>query len=121
MTGNEDSKQDLFNEPDEMEEPFSPLEVEIGEDFASKNPDVVKELSKHQLLYSIGGLILGVVCMIGGIVLFLNGVTGATSWTAKLLGAESQFSDAAPGAVLFIVGLFIVLITKYVFNVKKNA
>lgn len=121
MADNEESKHDHFNELDEMEETYIPMEVELGEDFASKNPDVVTELSKHQLLYSIAGLILGTVCMLGGIVLFLNGVTGSTSWTAKFLGAESQLSDAAPGAVLFIVGLFIVLITKYVFKVKKNA
>lgn len=121
MADNEESKHDHFNELDEMEETFVPLQVELGENFASKNPEIVKELSKHQLLYSIAGLIVGAGCMLGGIVLFLNGVTGSTSWTAKLLGAESQLSDAAPGAVLFIVGLFIVLITKYVFNVKKNA
>jgi len=121
MADNEESKHDHFNEPNEMEETYTPMQVNIDEDFASKNPEVVKELSKHQLLYSMAGLILGAGCMLGGIVLFLNGVTGSTSWTAKLLGAESQLSDAAPGAVLFIVGLFIVLITKYAFNVKKNA
>ena len=121
MADNEESKHDHFNEPDEMEKPYLPFQVDVDEDFACKNPEVVTELSKHQLLYSIAGLIVGAGCMLGGIVLFLNGVTGSTSWTAKLLGAESQLSDAAPGAVLFIVGLFIVLITKYVFNVKKNA
>ena len=34
-------------------------------------------------------------------------------WTAKFLGASSQILDAAPGAVLFIVGLFIVFVTRY--------
>jgi len=121
MTDNEDSKHDQLDLPEEMEENYIPMQVELDEDFASKNPCVVTELSKHQLLYSIAGLILGGVCMLGGIVLFLNGVTGSTSWTAKLLGAESQLSDAAPGAVLFIVGLLVVLTTKYAFNVKKNA
>lgn len=121
MPDNEESKHDQLGVPDEMEETYIPMQVELGEDFASKNPGVVTKLSKHQLLYSIAGLILGGVCMLGGIILFLNGVTGSTSWTAKLLGTESQLSDAAPGAVLFIVGMFIVLITKYAFNVKKNA
>jgi len=120
MADNDESKHDHCNGPDEMEETFIPMQVDVGEDFACKNPEVVTELSKHQLLYSMAGLIVGAGCMLGGIVLFLNGVTGSTSWTAKLLGAESQLSDAAPGAVLFIVGVFVVLITKYAFSVKKN-
>ncbi|HKX83235.1 MAG TPA: hypothetical protein VJL58_03355, partial [Pyrinomonadaceae bacterium] len=51
-------------------------------------------------------------CIVGGVVLGLNGVAGSTSWTAKLLGMESSINDAAPGVVLFIVGLFIVYATK---------
>lgn len=67
----------------------------------------------YQLIYSLSGLALGLSCVIGGIVLFLHGVTGATSWTAKFIGAESQITDAAPGAVLFIVGLFVVWVTRF--------
>lgn len=73
----------------------------------------VEKLSKHHLIYSILGLVLGLVCVIGGVVLFLAGVTGKMSWTAKFLGASSQILDAAPGAVLFIVGLFVVFVTRY--------
>jgi hypothetical protein len=75
-------------------------------------------LAKFQLIYSTIALVLGLVCIVGGIVLFLNGVAGATSWTASVLGAESKISDAAPGAVLFVVGLFIVYITRYRFKHK---
>jgi archaellum biogenesis protein FlaJ (TadC family) len=77
------------------------------------NDNLVYRVSKHQLVYSILGLILGLVCIIGGVLLFLAGVTGAMSWTAKFLGASSEIFDAAPGAVLFIVGLFVVFITRY--------
>lgn len=93
-------------------------QLEVPTSFANRHPDHVERLSKHQLIYSIAGLILGLVCILGGVALFINGVSGSTSWTAKILGAESQVSDAAPGAVLFIVGLFIVLITRYVLKVK---
>jgi len=91
----------------------------IDRDFAAKQPEAVKKLSKHQLIYSVAGLLLGFVCIIGGIVLFLNGLVGSTSWTAKFFGAESNLNDGAPGAVLFIVGLFIVLITRYTLKVKN--
>jgi hypothetical protein len=48
-----------------------------------------------------------------GILLFLRGVTGSASWTAKLIGAESKLSDAAPGVVLFVVGGLIVFVTRF--------
>ena len=70
-------------------------------------------IARYRLIYSLGGLILGLACILGGIVLFLRGVSGATSWTAKLLGAESNITDAAPGAILFIVGLFLVVTTRF--------
>ncbi len=86
--------------------------------FASRNRELVTTPSKHQLVYSIAGLVLGLACVIGGLVLFLFGVTGSTSWTARFLGAKSQITDAAPGAVLFIVGLFTVFFTRYVLTVR---
>ena len=63
---------------------------------------------RYKFIYSMTGLFLGLVSMLGGIVLFLNGVAGSTSWTAKILGNESTISDAAPGAILFVVGLFVI-------------
>ena len=86
---------------------------------AMKDPDAWKRISLFQLIYSLCGLILGLVCIIGGIILFLHGITGSTSWTAKLLGAESEISDAAPGAVLFIVGLFVVLVTRFTAKARR--
>lgn len=94
-------------------------QVEIPTDFAGTHPETVEVLSKHHLIYSMAGLGLGLACVVGGIVLFMNGIVGSTSWTARFLGAESTINDAAPGAVLFIVGLFMVFITRYVFKIQK--
>ena len=66
------------------------------------------------------GLLLGFVSMVGGIILFLHGVAGSTSWTAKILGGESTIKDAGPGAVLFVVGLFVVLITRYRVEIVRS-
>jgi hypothetical protein len=66
----------------------------------------------------MAGLVLGLVSMIGGSVLFLNGVAGSTNWTAKILGNESTITDAAPGAILFVIGLFVVIVTR--FKVKTD-
>lgn len=77
-------------------------------------------LAKFELIYSITGLVLGLCCIAAGVVLFLKGITGSTSWTAKALGLESTISDAAPGAIVFIVGLFVVMVTRYKFSHKKT-
>lgn len=66
-----------------------------------------------RLIYSLSGLFLGLACIIGGVALFFGGITGTTKWTAKILGSSSEISDAAPGAVLFIVGFFVVLATRF--------
>ena len=76
-------------------------------------------IARYHLIYSLAGLLLGCICIIGGIILFLHGVVGSTSWTAKIIGAESHIVDAAPGAVLFIVGLFIVYVTRFSAKVQK--
>lgn len=91
----------------------------FNHDFANNHPHTVEKLSSHQLVYSIAGLVLGVICVLGGIALFLNGIAGNTNWTAEILGAESNLSDTAPGAILFIVGLFVVLITRYKMHIHK--
>ena len=74
---------------------------------------IIEKVSRHQLIYSVLGLVLGLVSIMGGIVLFLAGVTGKMSWTTNFLSATSKLLDAAPGAVLFVVGLFMVFVTRY--------
>ncbi|WP_197120962.1 hypothetical protein [Pseudoalteromonas sp. NZS100] len=73
-------------------------------------------LAKYQLIYSIIGLAVGLVCVLGGIYLFIKGVMGEMDWSLKVFGNESVIANAAPGAVLFIVGLFLVIVTKFKFK-----
>lgn len=79
-------------------------------------PETQALLVKCQLIYSVIGLIFGVFAIFGGIYLFGQGVIGSSDWEIKLLGAESKIEQAAPGAILFIVGLFMVFITRYKFK-----
>lgn len=94
--------------------------AKLSEGFSVKHPNHVERISKHQLSYSILGLLLGTVCIFGGLILFINGIAGSTSWTANLLGAESSVSDATPGTVLFIVGLLIVFTTRYGLSISRD-
>ncbi len=81
--------------------------------------DIVKRLSNYQLIYSILGLIVGLICIFGGVFLFYSGITGSMNWTAKILGASSNLVNSAPGAVLFIVGLFIVFISRFMIKSRR--
>ncbi|MEW6131378.1 MAG: hypothetical protein AB1757_30395 [Acidobacteriota bacterium] len=73
-----------------------------------------------QSIYSILGLLIGGLCVLGGLGLLTNGIAGSSSWTAKVLGIESNISDAPPGVILFIVGIFITWVTKYTVTVRKS-
>jgi hypothetical protein len=63
----------------------------------------------------MSGLILGLVCIFVGLALGLSGVVGNTSWTASLLGLSTSLTDATPGVIVFVVGIFMVLITRFKF------
>jgi hypothetical protein len=93
-------------------------QVEVPSDLLDKQ--FWRSAGRYQFIYSMTGLLLGLASMILGSFLFLRGVTGATSWTAKILGASSQITDAAPGVVLFVVGLFVVYITRFKVESKRE-
>ncbi len=92
--------------------------LRVNQTDISPDTDVMlqRDLARFQFYYSIAGLILGLLCMIGGITLFVLGVTGASDWYTNIWGAESRISQAAPGAILFIIGLFVVIFTRYKFK-----
>lgn len=76
-------------------------------------------LAVLQLIYSLAGLVLGLACVVGGIVLFFHGVVGTSSWVGQVIGAQSKLSDAAPGTVLFVVGLAVVWLTRFSVRVRQ--
>ncbi len=81
--------------------------------------ETMRTVSRHQLIYSMTGLAVAVVLTLLGCLLFLAGITDDTQWTVNTLGLESELNDAAPGAVLFVAGLVIGVITRYSFQVRR--
>ena len=74
----------------------------------------------YQFLYSLSGLASGLVSLLGGVLLFLNGIVGEGKWTADFFGVT--ISDAAPGIVLFVVGVSLAQLSKFTVRIapKKN-
>lgn len=101
-------------EPTNLAHPSLELPSSLGEGFWNR------VLTLH-FIYSTLGLLLGAACLAGGLLLFLRGVTGSSSWTSSVLGLRSNISDAPPGAVLFIVGILIILLTRFAVKVQRTA
>ena len=76
-------------------------------------------LAVLQLIYSLAGLVFGLACIVGGILLFFHGVAGSSSWVGEFIGVQSKLSDAAPGTVLFVVGLAVVWLTRFAVRVRQ--
>src|SRR5438094_4610948 len=76
-------------------------------------------LATLQLIYSLAGLVFGLACIVGGIVLFSHGVSGSSSWVGEFIGVQTKLSDAAPGTVLFVVGLVVVWLTRFAVRVRQ--
>ena len=76
-------------------------------------------LAVLQLIYSLAGLVFGLACVVGGILLFFHGVVGSSSWVGQFIGVQSKLSDAAPGTVLFVVGLAVVWLTRFSVRVRQ--
>jgi hypothetical protein len=67
---------------------------------------------KFRFAFAIVGLALGLVCIVGGIILTLSGAVGHTTWTTSILGFSSKLNDAAPGVLLFVVGIAVIFLTR---------
>jgi uncharacterized membrane protein len=93
------------------------IEVPVG----TGERRVLSRLVRLQLAYSLAGLTLGLICVVGGILLFFHGVSGSTSWVGHVIGLQGGLSDAAPGTVLFVVGLLIVWITRFDVRVRRES
>ncbi|MNF47334.1 hypothetical protein D3C85_467880 [compost metagenome] len=103
----------MGNKPEVQSRTFVVNETQVDGD---TGVELQRTLALYQFFYSLAGLVLGTVCVVGGIFLFVQGVTGAAEWSAELLGLKSKVSQAAPGAILFVVGFAVVYSTKYRFK-----
>jgi len=65
------------------------------------------------------GLIAGVVCILLGVILSIIGVTGFINWSFAFGGINSSLTNAAPGVLLMIIGLLIIVVTNHRVIVQK--
>jgi hypothetical protein len=80
----------------------------VGDDF-----ELRRQAMRYKFIYSMTGLFLGLACILAGLALGLAGAIGHTLWTASLLGLSTNLTDATPGVIVFVVGIFMVLMTRF--------
>ncbi len=74
-----------------------------------------------QTFYSTVGLILGTVVIASGVYLTTTGIRGTSSITFSILKiGNADIDTTLPGVVLFIVGLFIVVVTNLSITLYKK-
>jgi hypothetical protein len=93
-------------------------EVELSQKFAEQNPELARDLAKREGSKSTLGLVIGLICVVGGIALIYAGVEGSIDWTLKVMGLESKLAKASPGVVLSVAGVIIIWITRFRYIVK---
>lgn len=86
-----------------------------------RDPQIIGRVARYEFAYAILGLTVGLICIVLGLVLFLHGAQGTTSWTARLLGLQTDVTDAAPGVMFGLVGLFVIFVSRYRFMITASA
>jgi hypothetical protein len=84
------------------------------------NSNIWQKVVKNQFIYSIIGLVLGLICILLGAFLCYAGITGTSDWTIKLFGLESNLFKATPGVILFVIGFLVIWLTKYDVKTRKK-
>lgn len=90
--------------------------TEVPADVCDK--DFWKLVLRYQFCYSMVGLFSGLLCVVGGSLMILNGVIGNGSWSADILGMHLK--DAAPGVVLFVVGIALAQVTRFTVRIVRD-
>jgi len=92
------------------------IEYEVGD----VSEETVQQLAKAQLLYSFFGLAFGVFVMVLGCILLYLGISGESNFIADTFGIKAELTDAAPGTVLIVVGLIVIVVTRFRLTIKKK-
>jgi hypothetical protein len=102
-------------EPSGREFEVEELELEIP---AGLSPKAVENLVESQRRYSIAGLVLGSIIIVGGAVLMVLGFTETVDITFESGGSKGHVATGSLGTVLALIGLAIVYFTRFKVKVK---
>ena len=73
-----------------------------------------------QGLYSILGLVVGVIFLIGGLLLLLSGIGGSSHFVAQILGAKFDVTDATVGVICAVLGCIVIFVTRFEVRIQNK-
>jgi hypothetical protein len=71
-----------------------------------------------QGIYSILGLLVGVIFLVGGLILLLSGIGGSSHFVAEILGAKFDLSDATAGVICAVLGFIVIFVTRFEIRIQ---
>ncbi|MCG8053270.1 MAG: hypothetical protein JAZ15_18900 [Candidatus Thiodiazotropha endolucinida] len=81
----------------------------------NENHDLLVELEKQRTKTVVAGTLIpqlsGLICVIGGVVLLLLGITGTTSILVESGDFKANLLNASPGVVLLLIGFLIIFVS----------
>ena len=89
--------------------PIQKSEIKAFRTPSDVSDEILKKGMDIKSASSIFNLIIGVLYLLSGMLLIINGIEGSASCVLKIVGVESQFWDAPIGIILCIIGGLIVL------------
>ena len=85
---------------------------------------LANQILRYKLIYSITGMALGLFTLISGFHLLALDIDqlSLTSWEVKLFGDGISVNDdnIAPGIALFLVGLFVMIVTQHRIKIDRE-
>jgi hypothetical protein len=69
---------------------------------------IIEQGQRHYFILSLMGISIGALFCIGGFVLAILGVSGATEWVIQGSGLIARLSNASPGVVFGAAGMAII-------------
>jgi hypothetical protein len=66
-----------------------------------------------QGIYSILGLVVGIIFLGVGLILLLGGIGGSSHFVAEILGGKFEISDATAGLVCAVLGSIIIWVSRF--------
>jgi len=63
----------------------------------------------YKLVYAISGLFMGIACIVVGVILVLDKMSGSTIESVS----RAELISVTPWIILFIIGFFIIVVTRY--------
>lgn len=83
-----------------------------------KSVNLWSRVVKFQFLYSILGLVIGFILISIGVFLVTQSIGNKSELSIKILNYFFNIKQAAPGGILFIIGLVVIIITKFKITTK---